>query len=106
MEGPGMASKPKGRPKKPAAGPVPRRKVTLLLDVETAKKLHHAAVERGLDLGQVAGPLIDAGLANEYYAVRTAPPPRLALADGTTPVAAGLAIVDLEHDVIADERSA
>ena len=66
-----MPEKKPRRPRATAAKPPERRKVTMWLPVPTAKKLRHAAVERGVDIGQIATPLIDAELAGEYYAVRT-----------------------------------
>jgi hypothetical protein len=80
-----MPEKKPRRPRATAVEPPKRRKVTMWLPVPTAKKLRHAAVERGVDIGQIAAPLIDADLAGEYYAVRTSALPKPSTGAETAP---------------------
>lgn len=97
-----MPDKPAKRPRRPrtiAGAPPKRRKVTMYLDADVAKKLHHAAIERGKDIGTIAGPLIEAHLAQEWWhSPRTAPPPAEAptpkLAIAQTPVDGAPAVAD------------
>jgi hypothetical protein len=88
MEVPMPEKKPR-RPRTTVVEPPKRRKVTMWLPIATAKKLRHAAVERGCDIGHIAGPPIDAELAGEYYAVRTSALQRLSAPEETAKPADG-----------------
>lgn len=65
-----------------------QRKVTMWLDAELAKTLHHAAIEDGKDIGQVAEAGIRQALAGRFWTDRRRPEPppaRPAIAAGTEP---------------------
>lgn len=83
------------KPRQPAGDRADRtgkRKVTMWLDAELAKRLRHAAVEDEREIGQVAAAGIELALAGRYWTDRrrpAGPAARPAIAAGTELPAGG-----------------